>query len=134
MSTLGLLTYTEAAGGSYRAYPIEEVNLDSARTMVWDNFPSNVEYDVNDAVWFYRNQAEYDRDEDNRNQNLGVVAIWRAMTPSDINEDEVAEYCEMLREMGDPLSEEISDAVQRDFSEAQQLVLAYKMKQSQDAS
>lgn len=132
-AVLGLLEYTEAAGRSYRWYGPEEMTHMDAWSRVSNNFPEMVEFAPDDDThWFYRDEDAEKRDENNADHNAGVVAIWRVLKADDINEDEVEEYINILREKGDPLAEEIADAVQRDFSEAQKMVLAYKNNRLED--
>jgi hypothetical protein len=70
----GKFEWTNNAG--FAANFNEECNLEEARQLVLQAFPEAVEYDANDAIWFYRNEDAYDRDQDNADHNRGVVATW----------------------------------------------------------
>ena len=72
----GRLEYTNNAGfganfdGDYNS-------LDEAREAVRAIFPKAVEFDAVDSLWFYRDQESHDRDIDNADLNMGVVATWK---------------------------------------------------------
>lgn len=73
----GRLTFTNNSNFAANFFD-EDCGLNDARDAVSEAFPEAVEFDAVDCIWFYRDQEACDRDFDNADLNMGVVATWKA--------------------------------------------------------
>lgn len=73
----GTLRFTANSKHSARFLAYEDLSHSLALSRVTDIYPDAVEFDTNEEVWFYEDEAAEARDEDNKDYNRGVIAVWR---------------------------------------------------------
>lgn len=92
---IGHGTFTSNRGNESR------IKLEAFSLLVAERFPDSVSCDAGSGeTWFYRDRESMIRDENNMDQNAGVVAMWAPVSPEDISSSDIEEALIMSGEEG----------------------------------